>query len=77
MKETGTTVVVIAHRPSLMAHVAKIAIMNEGRIDMFGERKAVLAELQRRAVAAAGQGAADRGAAGQGPQQMQVHALRS
>jgi ATP-binding cassette subfamily C protein/ATP-binding cassette subfamily C protein EexD len=67
VKEAGTSVVVIAHRPSLIAHVDKIAVMNEGRIDMFGERKAVMAELQRRAVAASGQA----------PQQAQVRALHS
>jgi ATP-binding cassette, subfamily C, type I secretion system permease/ATPase len=67
VKEAGTTVVVIAHRPSLIAHVDRIALLNEGRVDLFGERQEVLAQLQRRAMAASAQS----------PQQAQVRALRS
>ncbi|WP_235940564.1 ATP-binding cassette domain-containing protein [Bradyrhizobium hipponense] len=50
MKEAGTTVVVIAHRPSLMAHVDKVLVLNEGQVELFGERSAVLGQIQRRAV---------------------------
>lgn len=50
MKEAGTTVVVIAHRPSLMAHVDKVLVLNEGQVELFGERNSVLGQIQRRAV---------------------------
>ena len=48
MKELGTTIVVIAHRPSMMMHVDKVALLQEGRIELFGERQEVLAHLQQR-----------------------------
>lgn len=54
MKDAGTTVVVIAHRPSLMAQVDKVLVMNEGRIEMFGERNVVLGQIQRSALQATG-----------------------
>ena len=47
MKEAGSTVVVIAHRPSLMAHIDVVAVMNDGQLTMFGPRDAVLAQLAR------------------------------
>ncbi|MCL2713653.1 MAG: type I secretion system permease/ATPase [Alphaproteobacteria bacterium] len=50
MKAAGTSVVVIAHRPSLMAQVDKILVLNEGRVEMFGERNAVLSQIQRQAI---------------------------
>jgi ATP-binding cassette subfamily C protein/ATP-binding cassette subfamily C protein EexD len=50
MKEAGTTVIVIAHRPSLMVNVDKVLVMNEGRIELFGDRNAVLGQIQRNAV---------------------------
>jgi ATP-binding cassette subfamily C protein/ATP-binding cassette subfamily C protein EexD len=54
MKEAGTTVVVIAHRPSLMMHVNKIIVLNDGRVELFGERNVVLTQMQRNALQAAG-----------------------
>lgn len=46
MKAAGTTIVVIAHRPSLMPHVDKILVLNGGRMQMFGDRQSVLAKIQ-------------------------------
>jgi PrtD family type I secretion system ABC transporter len=50
MKDAGSTIVIIAHRPSLMASVDKVLVMNEGRIELFGERNAVLSKIQRSAL---------------------------
>lgn len=47
MKDAGSTIVVIAHRPSLIAFVDKIAVLNEGQVHMFGPRDTVLAQLRR------------------------------
>jgi ATP-binding cassette subfamily C protein/ATP-binding cassette subfamily C protein EexD len=53
MKNAGATVIVIAHRPSLMTHVDKVLVMNDGRIESFGERNTVLGQIQRNALQAA------------------------
>ena len=50
MKEAGTTVIIIAHRPSLMTHIDKVLVLNEGRIELFGDRNSVLAQIQRTAI---------------------------
>jgi ATP-binding cassette subfamily C protein/ATP-binding cassette subfamily C protein EexD len=47
MKELGTTVIVIAHRPSLMVHIDKVVLLRDGRVEIFGERNIVLAQIQR------------------------------
>lgn len=46
LKESGATIVIVAHRPSLMRHVDKIAVLDEGRLQMHGPKAAVLAKLQ-------------------------------
>jgi ATP-binding cassette subfamily C protein/ATP-binding cassette subfamily C protein EexD len=47
MKAKGSTVVVIAHRPSLMTNIDLVAVMNDGQLTMFGPRDAILAQLSR------------------------------
>ncbi|WP_245513462.1 MULTISPECIES: type I secretion system permease/ATPase [unclassified Mesorhizobium] len=47
MKEAGSTVVIVAHRPTLMAHVDCVLVLNEGQPQMFGPRDGVLAQLRR------------------------------
>lgn len=54
-KTMGTTVVIIAHRPSLMVHVDKVAMLNDGQLEMFGDQGAVLARLQNRTRPGTGQ----------------------
>ncbi len=44
-KRDGATVIVISHRPSLLAHTDKIAVLNKGILMKFGDRQNVLAEL--------------------------------
>ena len=45
LKEQGTTVLIISHRPATLATVDKILIMRDGAIDMFGARAEVIARL--------------------------------
>jgi len=47
LKASGTTVVVIAHRPTLIAQLDQILLMHEGQVRLFGPREAVLAQLSR------------------------------
>ena len=45
MRRRGVTIVVIAHRPSMLEHVDKIRGLREGRIEMVGRRDEVMAKL--------------------------------
>jgi ATP-binding cassette subfamily C protein/ATP-binding cassette subfamily C protein EexD len=49
-KTQGTTIVLVAHRPVMMTHVDKIAVLNGGQIQMCGSRDEVLAQMRPRAV---------------------------
>jgi PrtD family type I secretion system ABC transporter len=44
-KEYGCTCVIIAHRPSILTNVDKILVMNNGQMEMFGDRADILAKL--------------------------------
>jgi PrtD family type I secretion system ABC transporter len=46
-KNEGCSVVVISHRPSLLANVDGIAVLKEGVVVKYGERDSVLAELSQ------------------------------
>ena len=45
LKVLGTTVVVIAHRPSILGLADKLLVLRNGAIDVFGERSEVIARL--------------------------------
>lgn len=45
LKERRTTVVIIAHRPSIIQHVDKILVLADHRIQEFGDRDRVLKRL--------------------------------
>ena len=47
MKACGSTIVVIAHRPMLLAQLDQILVLQEGQVQLFGPREAVLAQLSR------------------------------
>lgn len=47
LKHAGCTTVVISHRPSLLAHVDKVLLLNDGGMQTFDSRDAVFASLQR------------------------------
>jgi len=45
MKARGTTVILVAHRPSLLVHVDKLLVLRDGAGVMFGTRDEVLPRL--------------------------------
>lgn len=47
LKKHGTTVVLIAHRPSLLRDVDKVLILNEGVVRMFGRPDEVMPSVTR------------------------------
>ncbi|HET9701704.1 MAG TPA: ATP-binding cassette domain-containing protein, partial [Burkholderiales bacterium] len=49
LRADGVTSVVITHRPSLIAHVDKILMLNEGRVQQFGPAAEVMKAAQRQA----------------------------
>ncbi len=46
MRERGTTVVLIVHRQSALKHCNKLLVIEDGRVQHFGEKEAVLAQLR-------------------------------
>ena len=52
LKEEGVTVIIVAHRPSLLRGVDKLLVLREGAVDMFGPRSEIMARLTRAAPAA-------------------------
>jgi len=47
LKQDGVTVVVIAHRPSLLAGVDKLLVLKDGVAEMFGPRAEIMARVTR------------------------------
>jgi PrtD family type I secretion system ABC transporter len=45
LKRRGTTIVVVAHRPSVLGAVDKVMVLRDGMIEQFGPREEVLATL--------------------------------
>ena len=54
IKEAGTTVVIVGHRPSTLAQADRILMLKEGRLHMFGSRADVIERLTRHQVQAVG-----------------------
>ncbi|MFP6742971.1 MAG: ATP-binding cassette domain-containing protein [Alphaproteobacteria bacterium] len=52
LKALGATMIIIAHRPSVLSNVDKILVLRNGGIQMFGARDEVLAKLAGPAAAA-------------------------
>ena len=48
LKAKGTTIVIVAHRPSLLGQVDKIALLLDGQLKAFGPRDAVLNHMKQR-----------------------------
>lgn len=49
LKERGTTVVLITHRPSILQVTSKLAVINKGSLDLYGDTKDVLSKLAAKA----------------------------
>jgi ATP-binding cassette subfamily C exporter for protease/lipase/ATP-binding cassette subfamily C protein EexD len=49
LKEEGATVLIVAHRPSLLSGVDKLLVLREGAVDAFGPRAEIMARLNRAA----------------------------
>jgi ABC-type protease/lipase transport system fused ATPase/permease subunit len=47
LKQSAVTVVVVAHRPSLLAGVDKLLVLKDGVAEMFGPRADVIARVTR------------------------------
>src|SRR5439155_175287 len=47
LKQEGVTFVVIAHRPSLLAGIDKILVLQAGTIEAFGPRNEIMARFKR------------------------------
>jgi ABC-type protease/lipase transport system fused ATPase/permease subunit len=45
LKEQGTTVIVVSHRPTLVQGVDKVLLLKDGAVEMFGPRAEVLKRL--------------------------------
>jgi ABC-type protease/lipase transport system fused ATPase/permease subunit len=52
LRADGVTTVIITHRPSLVAHVTKILVLEAGRVKRYGAAGEVMKEMQRQAQAA-------------------------
>jgi PrtD family type I secretion system ABC transporter len=52
LKTCGTTVIVVAHRPSILRHIDKILVMQDGMVRMIGPRDEVLARVMPNGTAA-------------------------
>ena len=50
LREADVTLIVVSHRPSLLAGVDKLAVMRDGTLELFGPRSEVLSHLTRGAV---------------------------
>ena len=49
LKEDGVTVVLVAHRPSMLVGVDKVVVLREGTVEAFGPRSEILQRVVRRA----------------------------
>ena len=47
LKEAGITVLVIAHRPSLLGGMDKILVLREGMVESFGPRADIMSRVTR------------------------------
>jgi PrtD family type I secretion system ABC transporter len=54
LSDDGVTVVIISHKPSLLANVNKLLVLNAGRVEMFGPRAEIMARVTRPGTAPVG-----------------------
>jgi ABC-type protease/lipase transport system fused ATPase/permease subunit len=53
LKEEGVTLLIIAHRPSLLGGVDKLLVLREGTVEVFGSRAEVMRRVTPRPMEAA------------------------
>ena len=53
VKETGATVFIISHRPSILSRLDRVMVLSDGTISMYGAREQVIAELAQQQAKAA------------------------
>ncbi len=53
VKETGATVFIISHRPSILSRLDRVMVLSGGTISMYGAREQVIAELAQQQAKAA------------------------
>ncbi|KQQ65565.1 peptidase [Pseudomonas sp. Leaf127] len=53
VKETGATVFIISHRPSILSRLDRVMVLSNGTISMYGAREQVIAELAQQQAKAA------------------------
>jgi ABC-type protease/lipase transport system fused ATPase/permease subunit len=51
LKNAGRTVVIVAHRPSVLATVDKVMVMRDCSVSLYGPRAEVLAKVMRPVIA--------------------------
>jgi ATP-binding cassette subfamily C exporter for protease/lipase/ATP-binding cassette subfamily C protein EexD len=51
LRQARVTTVIVTHRPSLIAHVDKIMLLANGRIQQYGPAAEIMKEMQRQAQA--------------------------
>jgi ABC-type protease/lipase transport system fused ATPase/permease subunit len=49
LKAEGVTVVIVAHRPSLLSSVDKLLVLADGAVQAFGPRSEIMPRMVRRA----------------------------
>jgi ABC-type protease/lipase transport system fused ATPase/permease subunit len=47
LKREGTTLLVITHRPSMLANIDRVLVLQEGAMEMLGPRKEIIARVAR------------------------------
>jgi PrtD family type I secretion system ABC transporter len=52
LKQEKVTLIVITHRPSLLANVDRVLVLREGQVEMFGPRAEIIARVTRGSVQA-------------------------
>lgn len=52
LKESGSTVFIVSHRPNILSHLDRIIVMSGGTVSLYGERDKVLAHLSQQQAAA-------------------------
>jgi ABC-type protease/lipase transport system fused ATPase/permease subunit len=49
LKADGVTVVIVAHRPSLLSGLDKLLVLRDGAVEAFGPRAEIMPRMVRRA----------------------------